>query len=86
MTAPDPDLEQIVSQTLRYYRGWRLEVSCSRCGTLRTLDVSELHDRYGDTRTLRDVVERLVCRQCRGLPTGVELRHHLASRWIVKPD
>jgi hypothetical protein len=82
---PDHDPETLVAQPLKAYRGWRLEVTCQHCGTMGRVEVSDLHDRYGDDATIRDIVERLACRDCRGLPSSIELRHHMASKWILKP-
>lgn len=86
-TAPmreDHHPETLLVQPLSAYRGWRLEVGCQHCGSSAKLPISDLDDRYKPGTTLRDVVERLSCRRCRGLPSSIELRHHIASRWIVK--
>lgn len=83
--ADDHDPETLLTKPLRAYRGWRLEVGCQHCGSMAKLEISDLDDRYRPGTTLRDVVERLLCRRCRSLPTSIELRHHIASRWIVKP-
>lgn len=81
----DHDPEPLLTQPLSDYRGWRLEVGCQHCGSMARLEISELVDRYKPGTMPRDIVERLSCRRCRGLPSSIELRHHIASRWILKP-
>jgi hypothetical protein len=80
----DPTDDLTLAQTLADYRGWRLEVQCHACRLTRHLEISELHDRLG-AQTIGDVVARLVCRVCKG-PGSIMLRHHMVSKWILRPS
>ena len=52
---------------------WRLRCRCGGCGHIKLLKIDRVIQAQGAEHTLRSLLDRLNCRECRGKPAAVAL-------------